>query len=291
MKLSSQDFCKAHLYPVIKVAKFLVGLTQNMVWSILDAIEIFLGRRDSLTPPRRLMNVGTNKFTRSDFNKIGQELFQYLVEIGGLKPNDKVLDVGCGVGRIAIPLTRYLSAQGKYDGFDIVANSIRYCTKTISPRFPNFHFHHADLFNTHYNPSGKCYSHQYKFPFHDELFSFVFLLSVFTHMQSKEVQNYLNEIHRVLVKGGRCFITYFLLNPESEDLIRTNRNSIKFVFPVDKGKSMKEHDSEAGVAFNESYIRELYQISGLRIIEPVRYGSWCGRKTDVGYQDIIVGVK
>ena len=130
-------FIKHHLrrYPKIKkAAKIVRDITQLGVWFVLDASETFLGRRDPLTPPRRLMNVGSNEFTRSDFNTIGQKLFQYLVDIGGLKPNDKVLDVGCGVGRMAIPLTRYLSSEGTYDGLDIVAESIEQCARTYLPR-------------------------------------------------------------------------------------------------------------------------------------------------------------
>jgi ubiquinone/menaquinone biosynthesis C-methylase UbiE len=232
MNLVGKNFQKSAFDLIIKMVKFLRRLVENIVWGILDVVEVLWRKKDPLTPPRRLMNVGSKQLTRSDFNKIGQELFQYLVEIGGLKPEDKVLDVGCGVGRMAIPLTRYLSGQGRYDGFDIVARSIRQCAQTISPRFPNFHFHHADIFNAHYNPQGKCYSHQYTFPFPDQTFSFVFLTSVFTHMLSEEVGNYLKEIQRVLVPGGRCLITYFLLNPESEELIRTKRSSKKFIFPI-----------------------------------------------------------
>jgi SAM-dependent methyltransferase len=258
---------------------------------MLDAIDTLLGRRDPLTPPRHLINVGSNKFTRSDFNTIGQELFRYLIVIGGLKPSDKVLDVGCGVGRMAAPLTRYLSSEATYDGFDIVEESIKHCALTYSPRFANFHFHHADVSNSTYNPGGKYLSHQYKFPFPDKTFSFVLLNSVFTHMMSKGVRNYLNEIQRVLVPGGRCFITYFILNQESEELVRSNRSHLKFVFPIDQGKSIEVDRPEEAVAFNEPFIRDLYRKSGLCIVEPIRYGSWCGRTTDIGYQDIIVGVR
>jgi len=285
---------KHHLrrYPEFeKAAKIVKKITQPGVWFVLDTIETFIGRRDPLTPPRRLMTVGSNEFTRSDFNAIGQKLFQFLVDIGGLKPNDKVLDVGCGVGRMAIPLTRYLSSEGTYDGLDIVAKSIKQCTLTYSPCFDNFHFHHADIFNSHYNPCGEYSSHQYKLPFPDKTFSFVFLTSVFTHMLSQGVQNYLNEIQRVLVPGGRCFITYFILNQESEDSIRSNRSDLKFVFPIDQGKSISVNTPEVAVAFNEQYLRELYQKFGLCIVEPIHYGSWYGRKTDVGYQDIIVAVR
>jgi len=275
-----------------KGAKIVLNITQRGVWFLLDTGETLLGRRDPLTPPRRLMNVGSDQFTRSDFNAIGQKLFQRLTDIGGLKPNDQVLEAGCGVGRMAIPLTHYLSAEGSYNGFDIVAKSIEHCTKVYSPRFSNFHFHHADVFNSSYNPGGKHLSHQYRFPFPDKTFSFVFLTSVFTHMLSQGVQNYLSEIERVLIPDGRCFITYFILNQESEDLMmRSNGCDLKFVFPIDQGKSTDMDKPEEAVAFNEPYLRELYRTCGLCIVDPIRYGSWCGRKTDVGYQDIILGVK
>jgi len=286
------DYIKQQLrrYPGIwKAAKSLRDMAQSSVWFGLDAGEALLGRRDPLTPPRRLMNVGSDKFTRSDFNEIGYRLFQYLVDIGGLKPNDKVLDVGCGVGRMASPLTRFLSLEGTYNGLDIVKESIEYCTRTYAPRFGNFHFHHADIYNGVYNPRGKYLSHQYRFPFPDRTFSFLFLTSVFTHMLTDGVENYLNEIHRILTPGGRYFITHFILNEDVEALMRSNMSHLKFVFPIEHGKVLREESPEDAVAFDESYVRLLYRKSHLSIVEPIRYGSWCGRKTDVGYQDIIVG--
>lgn len=50
----------------------------------------------------------------------GEQFLQYFIELGGLKPSDRVLDVGCGIGRLAIPLTQYLDARGGYAGLDIV---------------------------------------------------------------------------------------------------------------------------------------------------------------------------
>ena len=38
-------------------------------------------------------------------------------------------------------------------------------------------------------------------------------------MLSADMENYLKQIARVLKPGGRCLITYFLLNPESAKLM------------------------------------------------------------------------
>jgi ubiquinone/menaquinone biosynthesis C-methylase UbiE len=36
------------------------------------------------------------------------------------KPDDRVLDVGCGIGRVALHFARFLGEHGRYDGFDAV---------------------------------------------------------------------------------------------------------------------------------------------------------------------------
>jgi ubiquinone/menaquinone biosynthesis C-methylase UbiE len=282
----------AQLSGALQPAAWALEGAQRVVWRTLDLLDASLGRRDALTPPRRLMYVGTEHFfTRSDFNSIGEKLLHHLVDIGGLKPSDNVLDVGCGVGRMAAQLTRYLSPQSTYHGFDIVSEGIEWCVENISPRFPNFHFHHSDIYNSRYNPCGKVQSSEYRFPFRDGQFSFVFLTSVFTHMLSPEVRNYLSEIQRVLAPNGRCLITYFLLNSDSQLLLDTGKSTLDFRFPIFDGKVVNESIPEVAVAFDETYIRDLYRICRLSVVDPIHFGSWCGRPTNVGYQDVVIGVK
>jgi SAM-dependent methyltransferase len=115
-----------------------------------------------LVPPQNLIFVGYG-----DFIKIGEEFAGYFIEMGMLKPNEKVLDVGCGIGRMALPLTKYMNRRGEYWGFDIVKEGIDWCTERYTPRFPNFHFLFSNVYNQHYNPGGKQRGSEYVFPFTD----------------------------------------------------------------------------------------------------------------------------
>ena len=71
------------------------------------------------------------------------------------------------------------------------------------------------MFNQKYRPKAKFTASNYKFPYEDNFFDFVILQSVFTHMVLDDMKNYLHEISRVLKKGGRSYISYFILNENS----------------------------------------------------------------------------
>ncbi|MGH9423686.1 MAG: class I SAM-dependent methyltransferase, partial [Thermoanaerobaculia bacterium] len=106
------------------------------------------GKTDPELPPLRLRFVGIG-----DFREVGDELKDLLVRFG-LKPDDRVLDIGSGVGRVAIPLTRYRDARGTYDGFDIVRRGVTWCRRHITPRFPTFRFHHVKVRSSEYRDRG-----------------------------------------------------------------------------------------------------------------------------------------
>src|SRR4051794_26342926 len=90
-------------------------------------------RRPSVipTPPSELANIVGGGL------EIGFGHLHHL-RAEGLRRDEDVLDVGCGIGRTAIPLTEYLSEHGSYRGFDISRESIEWCSREITSRFPNF---------------------------------------------------------------------------------------------------------------------------------------------------------
>ena len=248
--------------------------------TILDARDAVLRRRDPLTPPLRLGFVGSG-----DFRTAGDEFRELFVSLGGLRPDEDVLDVGSGVGRGAIGLTGWL--QGRYEGIDVVRRGIEWCQQAITPRYPNFHFQVADVYNRHYNPVGRFSAGEYRFPFDDHSFDFVLLTSVFTHLLPADRDNYISEIARVLRPKGRCFATFFLLNSEARPSLQGARSQLNFRFSRPGYWTDNERIPEAAVAYEEADVQEELERSGLRIAK-VRYGVWSGRDDGVGWQDVVV---
>lgn len=247
---------------------------------------------EELVPPEELNHLGG---AGEGYQAMGQRWFEILTtELGGLQPDERVLDVGCGVGRMAGPLSGYLSERGSYEGFDISPDGIAWCQENITSRYPHFRFRVADIYNARYNPEGKHKAYEYRFPYEDESFDFVFLASVFTHLLPREMENYFSEISRVLEKGGRCIISYFLLNEASIKRIEEGEvlpGLPRFNHDCGKYRLQSKQVPETAVAHDELAVRELYEKYGLNIVEPIRYGSWAGGENSLVGQDIVLAIR
>ena len=255
--------------------------------NVLSERVYLLFHKDSMIPPKSM----TAYIGRSDFKKVGKVFRNYFIKFARLEKNAKVLDIGCGIGRNAVPLTDYLNESGSYWGIDVVESGINWCNERISTKYPNFKFIHSDILNKHYNKNGSVLAHEYKFPFVDETFDFVFLTSVFTHMFPQDIENYMREISRVLKHKGNCLITFFIINNESKRLMEYPESSFNFKFHGDGYFCYKEVDPEAAIAYEEEYIVKLFRSNGIIIDNSIHYGSWCGRDDYLSYQDIVIAVK
>ncbi|MEH2256941.1 methyltransferase domain-containing protein [Nostoc sp.] len=245
----------------------------------------------TLEPPLNL----TKGHGGKQFSDIGHRWVETFKLFADLKQDENVLDVGCGPGRMALALARYLNAKGRYEGFDIKPDDIAWCQQEIEPRWSQSRFQLVNIKNDHYNPIGKIYADEFKFPYKDCTFDFVFLTSVFTHLLPKDLSNYLQEVVRVLKPGGRCLITYFLINEAVSESIKAG--NARFDFPNSPQTHcyiQKPDDPEDTVGYDEEFIRNQYSQMGFKIQEPIYFGSWSGIQTASKPrhgQDVVVAVK
>lgn len=268
---------------------FPASLRQNLkstYYKAVDRFELLFGVRDVLTPPRSTIFVGAG-----DFKEMGRHFLSLFTELGSLKPTDGVLDVGCGIGRMAVPLIPFLTPNSRYQGFDIVKSGIDWCQETIAVRHPNFTFQLADVYNSHYQPTGQYKAENYVFPFKDKQFDFVLLTSVFTHMSKEEVENYVAQISRVLKPGGHCFATFFLLDEESRLLMKTPQSRHNIQYELGGRYVADLSDPDICTGFDKPYVLDLFKRNGF-VPEVATYsGTWCGRETGKSFQDIVVSMK
>ena len=265
-------------------ARAIANESRDVVRSIFSqrVKQTIFGDNAPMVPPLYLMRDGARDY--AEYKQNGLEAYRRFLDFG-LRSTDRVLDIGSGIGRKTLPLLSFLTT-GSYEGIDPIAHQVRWCVRKITPRYPNFRFQLIDVWNRFYNPKGSVKPSEYIFPFKDEEFDFVILGSVFTHMFSKDMEHYVDEISRVLKKNGKGLITCFLLNPESESLIAAGKSSLAMAYKYENGSKACDPDYlEAAVAHEQGFVLDMFARRALKV-EIAQLGTWCGRKADY-YQDII----
>src|SRR5262245_22993091 len=165
-----------------------------------------------LIPPFSMRRfVGESRFDirGRDFRATGEHFLQKLLADAGLTSASRVLDLGSGCGRIALPLTRIV--RGIYRGLEVNRKLVQWCQREITSRYPRFQFVHSDVHTELYNPHGTVNAPEYSFPFSEGQFDLAVATSLFTHLVPSAVERYLGECSRVLAPGGHLFATFFLI--------------------------------------------------------------------------------
>jgi ubiquinone/menaquinone biosynthesis C-methylase UbiE len=221
------------------------------------------------------------------FDRISKEHIGLAERAIALREGLSVLEVGCGIGRDAIPLIDRIGKTGRYVGIDIVAEMIDWCKAAITSAHPNFTFHHFDVADKWYNPSGTVTVQQCALPAEDGSVDLIILQSVFTHMLEPDITHYLREFSRVLSPRGRVVASFFLVNQEILES-QGPKSYITFSHNIAPGCYVHELEKPShAVAFTEEALNRMLDASGLSLAEPPLYGIWSGRRqTPVAGQDI-----
>jgi SAM-dependent methyltransferase len=129
--------------------------------------------------------------TEEEYRRLGLVKRQLLIDLG-LRPDSRILDVGCGTGLLTAALADFLDDSGLYHGTDLAAEAVAFCKDRY--RRPNFFFAQNALTAL---PPG------------DVRFDFIVFYSVFTHTFPAETAALLREARRRLAEGGILFADLF----------------------------------------------------------------------------------
>jgi SAM-dependent methyltransferase len=218
-----------------------------------------------MPPPKLLRQAGPIKA----FHEIPL-MFLARMNMAGLRPDHRVLDIGCGIGRIARYLCGYIGESGSYEGFDVLSECIEWCRENITPAYPNFRFTATPLRNTYYTPDPELPdAASFRFPYDDDSFDFVCANSVFTHLMPDVSQQYLKETARVLRPGGVSCTTWFWYNDEgySHELTERMQRQSSGSYAV-----LNPDNEDAAVGYPEAVVREMCKTAGLSVVEPLHPG-------------------
>ena len=115
-----------------------------------------------------------------------------IVFLSDIKPDNKVLDIGTGTGRIAFEVYKNIGEKGSVTGIDFEQQNIDFCNQKCKENGfdENIKFLNADLNN--------------RLPFPDESFDIIYSRSVLMHIENKE--HVLKELFRILKPNGKILL-------------------------------------------------------------------------------------
>ncbi len=135
-----------------------------------------------------------------------------------VKPGDRVLDFGCGNGRLAGFLFGKLGKLGKsgesgeYIGVDISQKLIDLAKQRYSSEKTEFIKVSANTKRSDRAAEKESGRTSFALPFDDDSFDIVFSIAVFHHFPSREYAlKITKELHRVLKPGGKIIVTVWNL--------------------------------------------------------------------------------
>ena len=149
------------------------------------------------TPEGAYMGVAGAPFgkpaTDESLDEHGGLSAKVIIDKLGLGPDDSVLEVGVGVGRLA----KVIAPQVReYHGTDISSNMIDHARRRCR-ELDNVFFYHAPTNDLSIFPSAK--------------FDAVFFQVVLIHLDREDAFHYLEEVHRTLKPDGRLWAQFYNL--------------------------------------------------------------------------------
>jgi SAM-dependent methyltransferase len=223
------------------------------------------------------------------FERSGEEMARNIIRLCHLYPSSRILEVGCGCGRLARAFASYLGSTGSYEGFDVARALVDWCKQRLEPLLPNFRFSFADIQVPDYNATGTVTASAYHFPFAASEFDAAIVSSVFTHMLADEIENYIAQLGRVLKPDARMFITALLFDDAAMRAVAQGTTAFDFQHAIGPCMTFDNNRPREGIAFPKAWLVEVLRHNGFEI-DSIERGNWREvRSYEVSHDIIIAG--
>jgi SAM-dependent methyltransferase len=232
----------------------------------------------------------------SDPEAVGDICYKILKRYIEINDNSKLLDFGCGIGRVALSVLKHTPHINRMTGLDIVPQLVNFCRENISAAFPQTHFQLVKGSNDHYDhfiaaaPTKSVYEDGALSTL-SASFTGAYAFSVFTHVEIADFGPLLRSLFEYLKPGGELLFTAFLLTPLSRNAIDTKTALFAFgdcgyesngrIFVGNK------KDRLGFIAYDVSSIEQITYEAGLTITH-IEHGAWTGAGFSSSLQDVIV---
>jgi SAM-dependent methyltransferase len=227
-----------------------------------------------------------------------QGFFAALVRCFDRNESLKIIDFGCGHGKLAPISVFFTHPNGEYLGIDIQESYINYCRRKYA-RLPRVKFHVSKDYNPLYSSEqrgavARSRSYGEDWPVTANSIDVVIAVSVFTHLQEADAFGYVNKIYTVLSPGALAMLTCHIVEePRKQPGFIFNYNPFlaslfKFTTPLPTSNNWFTSNPalpESGIAINMTGLNSLIQ--GKFKIELIMRGSATGGK-DPFPQDVVI---
>ena len=234
-------------------------------------------------PPLRMMRfIGSN--SREHYLLNIREYVADLILNARLTPTSRVLDIGCGCGRVASGLSRYLDARGSYLGLDVWQEGISWATRHLTEAFPNFTFQTVPAANNYYLAEDTGERNAFDLSnVPTNHFDVIFAVSLFTHLKLADARQYLEFVAKALSPDGVAYLTFFVMDDEARTWVADTGNH-KLVEPNGDGMWYGYAKQDFFSGFAPELLQQQFDECGLEVVQQAP-GHWAKKSGARLYQD------
>lgn len=248
-----------------KVVPSAAHLSYNPLFKILgnalsSVPNLFFTEYRELPPNHMRVRVGvSNKllFNQPFHLWLGMHYWMRWLSNDYVKPDSDVVEIGCGCGRIALPL-RNDWFTGTYLGIDIDRELLQWCSEHFPPE--KFTFLASNHKSATYTSSVSSEATEFSLG-EIESKDFIYSTSLYTHLLVPELINYTSESFKALRHGGVMCMTFFCL----DSVERGGRWNFEHKIGDAFVENLKR--PEAAVAYTKEFMEEVARTAGFTNVD------------------------